>query len=66
MGEKSKAYQSFACQAPAGQTPFTIALKRHYDDTNSYKIKHLIGALSQCQSLVHYYYGGEVVACRQT
>jgi hypothetical protein len=37
----------------------SIALKKHFDHSNSYKIKHLIGASSQFQRFRLYHHGGE-------
>jgi hypothetical protein len=37
----------------------SIAVKKHCDQGNSYKRKHLIGAGLQLQKLVHYYHGGK-------
>ena len=37
----------------------SIVAKRHYDQGNSYKGKHLIGAGLLFQRLIHYYNGGK-------
>ena len=37
----------------------SIAVKRHHDQSNSYKGKHLTGAGLQFRSLVHCHYGGK-------
>jgi hypothetical protein len=34
-------------------------VKRHHDQSNSYKEKHLIGAGIQFRGLVHYHHGGK-------
>ena len=37
----------------------SIAVKRYHDHGNSYKEKHLIGAVLQFRGSVHYHHGGK-------
>jgi hypothetical protein len=37
----------------------SIAVKRHHDQSNSYRCKHFIGAALQFRGWVHYHHGGK-------
>ena len=37
---------------------FSIAVKRYYDHSNSYKGKYLIGVAYSFRGVVHYHHGG--------
>jgi hypothetical protein len=45
--------------SPVVLVKVSTTVKKHHDQENSYKVKHLIGASIQDQGSIHYYHGGK-------